>query len=594
MGKIVKMTPELSNMIAAGEVVERPSSVVKELLENSIDAHSKNIKIYLLNGGLDEIKIIDDGDGMDKDDVEMSFIPHATSKIKNAYDLARLHTLGFRGEAIASISMVSKMEITSSADGVSGYQVLYKAGVRKKGELVNSNKGTTITVNELFLNTPARLKYMKSAKQELSSILYYIERLSIAHPDIRFSVYSDNRLVFQTSGSNKMNKLLYELYGLDASKNYMDFSYVSDGYNAHLVMLKPVIYRSNKLEITLVINGRFVKNYNIINSIVEAYDTFLPIGKSPVGIFYLEIDPLLVDCNIHPNKVEIKISNENEICNLVKEKIREELKKETLIPERKIDTNIGYKNTTIFENMPSEVIKEPEFKYEPSISSDVEINQEEKIIEKPVERPIEAIKEETLEPKRKLPILEYVGSIFGTYLIFQNSEGMYLIDQHAAAERVNYEKYLKILSNPNQPTTDLLVPIIVSFSKSEALFLENNLDAFNNIGFKLEQIGDLDFAIRMIPLWAKIDNLESIIYDILSKMIDEKKVDVIYFRDHIAKQISCKASIKANHTISRVEVDALISNLNKCDNPFTCPHGRPTIIKIDINELERKFERIQR
>jgi DNA mismatch repair protein MutL len=374
----------------------------------------------------------------------------------------------------------------------------------------------------------------------------------------------------------------------------MDFSYVSDGYNAHLVMLKPVIYRSNKLEITLVINGRFVKNYNIINSIVEAYDTFLPIGKSPVGIFYLEIDPLLVDCNIHPNKVEIKISNENEICNLVKEKIREELKKETLIPERKIDTNIGYKNTTIFENMPSEVIKEPEFKYEPSISSDVEINQEEKIIEKPVERPIEAIKEETLEPKRKLPILEYVGSIFGTYLLFQNSEGMYLIDQHAAAERVNYEKYLKILSNPNQPTTDLLVPIIVSFSKSEALFLENNLDAFDNIGFKLEQIGDLDFAIRMIPLWAKIDNLESIIYDILSKMIDEKKVDVIYFRDHIAKQISCKASIKANHTISRVEVDALISNLNKCDNPFTCPHGRPTIIKIDINELERKFERIQR
>ena len=600
MGKIQRMSDELASLISAGEVVERPSSVVKELLENSIDAQAKDIKIYLKTGGVEEIKIVDDGIGMDKDDVLMSFMPHATSKIKNKYDLYKLNTLGFRGEAIASIALVSKMSITSSTDGVYGYTTTYKFGNKIEEKETSSNKGTTVVVNNLFINTPARLKYLKSEKTEYSSILFYVEREALAHPDIRFTLYNDNKMSFYTTGSNKMENLIYELYGAEASKNIIDFNFISDGYKARLVLLKPSIYRSNKLELSLVVNGRYVKNYNIINAVISAFETFLPINKIPVGIIYIDIDPLLIDCNVHPNKVEIKISNEKDICDKLIYEIKEELKKVVLIPTRNIDNNVKYENISIFEDHEIKenvnVYNQEKPKAEPvnipfefNVNNyDDEIKKEEKIINEPKEQ-----FEDKYEGK-KLPYLEYVGNVFGTYLIFQNSEGMYLIDQHAAAERVNYEKYLDLLCNPNQPITDLIVPIVLNVTKSEEIYIENNNDKFENIGFKIDSIGDKTFAVRSIPLWANVDNIDSILYDIISKMIDEDKIDIKYFRHHIAASIACKASIKANHVISKIEVDSLLENLNKCKNPYTCPHGRPTIIKITITELEMMFERIQK
>ena len=620
MGKILRMSPELANKIAAGEVVERPSSVVKELVENSIDANSKSIKIQLKNGGLEFIRITDDGDGMDKDDVEMAFIPHATSKIKTEYDLFRIMTLGFRGEAIASIAAVSEMEIISSEDGIEGYRCLYKGGIRKEASITPSNKGTQITVKNLFINTPARLKYMKSEKSELSSILFFVERIAMAHPDIRFTVFNDDKLQFQTSGSNKIVNLIGEVYGLEAAKGVIETSYVSDGYKAHLVLLKPQFYRSNKLEITLVINGRFVKNYAITNTTVDAYDTFLPIGKNPITILYFDIDPLLVDCNCHPNKLEIKLANEAEICSLLKKKIQESLKEETLIPTREIKKQKGYEKTNIFDSLANEnkndnyILKE-DIRYNQEIKNDYDNNksifnldikkdeyeyiEEKKEANNPsnikIEERIEPIikKEEKKEERKKLPYMEYVGQAFGTYLIFQNSDGLYLMDQHAAAERINFEYYYDLLGNDNQPTTDLLIPITLSLSKKEALYVEEHLDQFLEIGFNLEQIGDTDFAIRGVPLWAKFDNFDSIAYDVIAKMIENNKVNVAYFRESISKMVACKASIKANHALSRVEIDSLIERLNKCRNPFTCPHGRPTIINLSCEELERMFERIQ-
>ena len=609
MGKILKMSPHLANMIAAGEVVERPSSVVKELVENAIDAKASSIKIYLKNGGLEEICVSDDGEGMDKDDVLMAFIPHATSKIKSEYDLFRILTLGFRGEAIASIAAVSEMNITSSQDGIEGYSVTYKAGIKKEEGITHSNKGTTVTVSGLFFNTPARLKYMRNGKKELSSILYFIDRIAMAHPDLRFTVFSDDKIVFQTSGSDNPKTLIAELYGMDAARCVMETSFVKDGYKAHFVVVKPQIYRSTKLEITIICNGRFVKNYNMTEATISAFSTYLPIGKYPIVILYFELDPLLVDVNVHPNKTEVKIANEEEICNSIKEEISKLLYEKPHIPTRNININEAYQKTSIFDSTIGDLdIKEsfqsiPEAKREmdkkPVIKPE-EIKFEEEVIQynpvkeepkKAEETPIQPVVE---EPKNRLPYMEYVGSVFGTYLIFQNSEGMYLMDQHAAAERINYEKYYEILGSDNQPTCELLLPISISFTKSEAIFVENNIADFEKIGFTLEPIGELDYSIRRVPVWAKIDNLEDIIYDILSKMIEGNKVDVIYFRDHIAKMIACKASIKANHQISKMEVDYLVSKLNECKNPYTCPHGRPTIIRMSVKEIEEMFERIQK
>lgn len=579
MGIISKMSPHLANMIAAGEVVERPSSVVKELVENAIDAQATEIKVILENGGLDTVKVIDNGSGMDAEDVCMAFLPHATSKIKTEYDLFRIHTLGFRGEAIASISTVSLMQIISSMDGVSGYQCTYKSGVKQSEGVIHSNKGTTVSVSNLFFNTPARLKYMKSAKSELASILFLLDRIAMAHPDLRFSVISDNRTVFQTTGSAVASTLIGEVYGIEAAKNVLVHEYVDDGYTAKLVLVKPSIYRSNKLEITMICNGRYVRNYNVTNAVIAGFQTYLPIGKYPIAIVYLNIDSLLVDVNVHPSKTEIKITDEEKLCARLSEEVKKCLEGTKHIPERELPPlrQEEYRKITIFDEplkFSEPVLNEPKPVYGEKFKSE--------------------IKAEPLDSPKKIPYMEYVGSVFGTYLIFQNAQGMYLMDQHAAAERVNYEKYYAILSNPHQPTTELLVPVVLSFTKQETLYVEQNLAGFREAGFTLEQVGAYDYAVREIPLWAKLDNVEGIVYEIISLMIQNKKIDIMYFRDSIAKQISCKASIKANHRINTEEVASLIMQLNECKNPYTCPHGRPTLIRLSLTDIEKMFERIQK
>ena len=606
MGLIQKMPLHLANMIAAGEVVQRPSSVVKELVENSIDAKSKSITIYLENGGIDLIKVVDDGCGMDKDDVVMAFLPHATSKIKTEYDLFRINTLGFRGEAIASIASVSSMQIISSVDGLYGYSCSCKAGVKQSEGVINSNKGTTVIVKNLFFNTPARLKYLKSAKSELAAIMFYIDKLAISNPDIRIKVLSDNNVIFQTTASNNIENLILEIYGIQAAKNVLQHEYVCDGYMAKLVLIKPSIYRSNKLEITMVCNKRYVKNYNITNAVVEAFHTYLPVGKYPIAILYFTIDPLLIDVNVHPTKTEIKISDEEAMCQKLIENIRLCLQQANHIVDRQIvkPKNQVYEKTSIFDIKPNlsfndvsnnYALKEDEKELEEEktdepnkILPQIDVASDDKTIGNKV------LDDDKLSIKPKIPYMEYVGTVFATYLIFQNSEGMYMIDQHAAMERINYEKYYDLLASNSNKSSPLLVPIMLQFTKEESLFLEQNIFKLQEIGFALDQAGQTEFFVREIPLWAKLDNLEDILYDILSMMISKKKIDVMYFRDNIAKQISCKASIKANDTINKDEINALLEGLNNCKNPYTCPHGRPTIIKLSISDIEKMFERIMK
>ena len=597
MGKIRLMDPKTYGLIAAGEVVERPVSVVKELIENSIDAKATSIKIYLKNGGIDEILLIDDGEGMDKDDILSSFLPHATSKIKNSYDLQRIMTLGFRGEAISSISLVSKMTITSSVDGINGYFVCYKDGVKIDEGIANINKGTKVRVENLFLSTPARLKYLKSDKKELASILFLVSKLAISNKNIAFELYNDDKLSFKTDGKGDYKSLIAKLYGLNEAKNIAQVDYKLDGYHMNVIFIKPEFYRSTKLEVTTIVNSRYVRNYAMTNSFIEAFNTYLPIGKYPIGIINLTIDPLLIDVNIHPAKTEIKISIEDDIAKLLYIRTKEKLEELVHIPTRSINENIGYVKENIFNYTYSdekevkkdnvEVKEKSEVNYiSPIITND---NSTSTIIKDNTDL---SINEEKVI-NNKLPYMEYVGIVFATYLVFQNEDGMYLVDQHAAAERINYEKYVELLKNPKQPKTDLLVPILLNFTKNEAIYVSDNLDKFNEVGFELDQIGDNEFLLRGIPLWAKVDHINEIIYDILELLIENKDIDIYKYRDEIAKQISCKASIKANHSISRVEVDALIENLSKCKNPYTCPHGRPTIIKFTKDELEKMFERIQ-
>ncbi len=583
MGKIAKMTPKLANMIAAGEVVEKPSSVVKELVENSIDANAKHIRIYLLDGGLKEIKIVDDGEGMDEEDVRLAFLPHATSKIKSEYDLTRILSLGFRGEAIASIAAVSKMQILSSQDGVGGYQVTYQAGSLIANGKASANKGTTVIVKNLFFNTPARLKYLKSAKSELASITYLMDRMAIAHPSIRFTVVNDNKTYLSTTASNKAEALMGEIYGLEVAKSLIETRFCMDGVLGRILLVKPEIYRANKLEITLIVNGRYVKNYAITNAIIAGYSTYIPIGKYPIAVLYLEIDPIQIDVNIHPAKTEIKISNQEEILKIVIDTISKALKQASLIPTRSIpvqNNTMGYRQETIFALPRTRISSEPKLSEEAAPYAREELG---------------AVEEEA-NPKvieQRLPQMEYVGQAFGTYLLFQNEKGLYLMDQHAAAERINYEKYYELLGNPQQPTSELLFPLSYTFTRSEALYLEEHIEDLRKLGFEVEPIGNEDFALRRVPLWAKLENAEDILYQILKLFIENKKIDVIAFRDKIAKQISCKGSIKANHALNRIEIDALYEQLSLCKNPFTCPHGRPTIIHFTIAELERMFERIQ-
>ncbi|MDE6584231.1 MAG: DNA mismatch repair endonuclease MutL [Anaeroplasmataceae bacterium] len=579
MGKISKMTPHLANMIAAGEVVEKPSSVVKELVENAIDANAKTIRVYLLEGGLKEIKVVDDVEGMDEEDVRLAFTPHATSKIKTEYDLSRILSLGFRGEAIASIAAVSRMQIISSQDGKGGYQVTYQAGVLQALGPIPANQGTTVVVQNLFFNTPARLKFLRPAKSELASISTLMDKIALAHPEIRFSLVNDNKTYLSTSATTRIESLMGEIYGLDVAKSLLEESFVVDGVEARLILVKPEIYRANKLEITLIVNGRYVKNYNITNAIIEGYRTYLPIGKYPIAVVYLAIDPMLVDVNVHPSKTEIKISNENEIIDEVTKHIQIALEGATLIPTRQIfkDENIGYTKTNIFELPRVEVEVES-----PKASPKIVLKEE----------PVLYPKEEEKVSKR-LPYLEYVGQIFGTYLIFQNESGLYLMDQHAAAERINYEKNYELLGNPNQPTTETIIPFSLTFTKSEALFIEEHMDEFSKLGFRLEAISDTSYVVRQIPLWAKLEDAEDILQKVFALLIENRKVDVITFRDSIAKQISCKGSIKANHALRLDEIESLLEQLKQCKNPFTCPHGRPTLIQWSVSDLEKMFERIQ-
>lgn len=593
MGRIVQLDSHLSNMIAAGEVVERPSSVVKELVENSIDAGATHITVSVLDGGTKEIVVTDDGCGMSAEDALMAFGRHATSKIKSERDLFRISTLGFRGEAVPSIASVSHFTLLTS-EGEGGFEVVYSAGKKVSATPSAASKGTVITVKNLFFNTPARLKYLKSIKTELASVSNLMIKFALANPSISFTFKSDGQTVLNTSGMNDLVRLFGEIYGYNIAKNLMISEFKSFGYSLKIAMVKSMINRSNKNEMTLVCNTRYVKSFKISDAMCEAYNTYIPHTRYPICCIYLELDPALVDVNVHPSKAIIKISNEDEIAETVKRMAQENLMKANMIPTiEPIEKPKVYQRQESFitQEFDSKPLMEEEKPYNPVLFNEKEI----KVTE---EKPLEPIKDDDIYESpnmvktERLPYLEYVGQVHGTYLIFQNEDGMYVVDQHAAAERINYEKYYNILSHPEVIKTPLLIPYTIEFTKTEMIFVEDNLEALENIGISMNQVSDMTYAVREVPYWMDLDRVDELLHDMVSSFYENKEISIIKQRDRISKQIACKSSIKANHSITQEEALKLIEQLNECNNPYTCPHGRPSIIKMSKLDLEKLFLRV--
>lgn len=578
MSKIKVMSPSLANKIAAGEVIEKISSVVKELVENSLDASSTNITVSLEEAGFKSITVIDNGVGMDHEDALICFKPHATSKLIHEDDLFFIDTLGFRGEALPSIASVSKVTLKTSNKKTGTYLKL-EAGKIVEESSCDLLEGTKITVTDLFYNTPARLKYLKSEASELASIVSLIERHALSFPSVSFTLTNNDKILVKTSGSNILHKCIHEIYGLNVSSKMIEIKNSNDDFDIYGFVCKPEILKSNRNHMISIVNDRVVKNYDINRAINDAYYTYKPDIKYPIVVLKLDTDPTLIDVNIHPTKQDIKITKIDVLYDLIYNTIKDALYKNLLIPDaiKKPEYN-EIKDGFVENFIKEEEKKEDKYQNSNQVSFDLSLKEE---------------KEPTvINEEIKNLVLYPVGIALGTYIIAQNEEGLYLIDQHAAQERVNYEKYLRALKAHKSGKIGLLFPITIELSSSEFLKLKENLHVLTDIGFEIEEFGVNTYIVKAHPSWLKEGYEEEQIRKIIDITISYHNFDPVKFNEHIAITLACKMSIKANMRISLEAAETLLNELTLCDNPYNCPHGRPTIIKFSIYDLERMFKRV--
>lgn len=586
MSKIKVMSENLANKIAAGEVVEKCASVVKELVENSIDAGSDNIKIELKDGGLKEIKIIDNGSGMEHEDALLSFQRHATSKLTREDDLFFINTLGFRGEALPSIASVSEVDLITCATEV-GTHIHIKGGKLITDEPSDARKGTVITISNLFYNTPARLKYLKSEQYELSNTVSFIEKLAFSYPAIKFELTNNGKTLVKTSGSNNLHKVIHEIYGLNVSSNMMYVKGSTDDYEMEGYICKPEILKSNRNHMITIVNGRIVKNFDLNRAINDAYYTYKPDIKFPIVVLKFETDPTLIDVNIHPTKQDIKLSKIDELYNMIVDTIKNKLYQELLIPKaikEEPTTEISLPTTMIKNEIVESKIEKEEKPEIIQTEFDLSINEEQTDYEEP--------KELIINKELKKLVLYPVGLALGTYIIAQNEEGVYMIDQHAAQERINYEKYLKALKEEKTTTVAPLFPINIELNSSDFITVQENQSVLTDMGFVIEEFGYNTLTIKEHPTWLKEGYEEESIHKIIDSIISiGDRFDRVKFNEHIAITLACKMSIKANTRISTEAMEEILNELVETDNPYNCPHGRPTIIKFTIYDIEKMFKR---
>ena len=706
MGKINILSAELSNKIAAGEVVERPSSVVKELVENSIDAGSTNIKVIIKEFGIQQIRIIDNGSGISNDDLARAFLRHATSKISADYDLFHIETLGFRGEALASISSVSKVTIKSCAGEAQGKMLVLEGGKVVSEEYYAPIKGTDLSVENLFYNTPARLKYLRNPHTEQANITNIIHKFALSYPNVAFELHVDGKITFKTYGDGDVHKILSKIYNMGVARNMIEFSGNNDDYKVFGYISVPEETRASKNYINIFINGRYIKNYGIQNAIIDAYGTLLMINRYPLCVINIEMDPILLDVNVHPTKQEVRLSKEAELIRLIKEVIAERLSNYTYIPqgmnnvltkkekakiekinfldeldnkfgdvedknifseekkEPEVDLEVELSFSDTQEEVASHVIQEDDFLFggdslnnsreektsvqskentsnqrsktqriksdlpDLSYSSHPRDNRN-KFGDKPTKKEIEnfmnfskkegnasyddrtekvvsnVVKDdshfnEIKDAKivqdddtkvRMLPDLKVLAQIFKTYILSEADNKLFLIDQHAAAERYNYEKLQREFIERKNYKKQMLIPLMFDFSVEEAAEVRNNLEKFEELGIVFEEFGDNSYVVREFPGWIEEDE-EQMIKIIVEKVLRNNNITFNELRNDAIAMASCKMSIKANQVLTDVEMNKVISDLYECKNPFTCPHGRPIITKMEKKDLEKMFKRI--
>ena len=585
MNKIKIMNDDLANKIAAGEVVEKCVSVVKELVENSVDAGASEIKIIVEEAGTKMIKVIDNGAGMSHDDAILAFERHATSKLYDETGLFRISSLGFRGEALPSIAAVSLVELKTSTGDV-GTRIIINGGKLEKDEKADARKGTEITVSNLFFNTPARLKYLNSLYSELANICEYVNKMAFSYPNIKFVFISDDKVLLNTDGSGNLLKVIKEVYGAEVARKMKNISVFNDDYDVDGFISLPEVTRSSRNHMVTLVNQRVVRNVELNRAINDAYHTYKPETRYPIVVLNINCDPSLVDVNVHPSKLDIKFSNFDDLKELIKKGIKDVLDKSLLIPKIEMKT----------EQTQKPVVKEQVLNIErQNVIEDSVIDYS--LFDEPVLTVNEDIESydqtnETEDKKVIMPEMYPVGLAKGTYIICHNELGLYMIDQHAAKERINYEYYKKMFGNPNNNSIRMLIPLTVEFPSNEFIIIKQNLEVLRNMKFDIEESGINSFIIKEHPTWLKQGYEEESIKKILEVLIDqERNFSIEKFNEKTAITLSCKMAIKANTNISILEMESLINDLRKCENPYTCPHGRPTTIFYSNYELEKMFKR---
>ena len=598
MSKIHVMDEVLANKIAAGEVVEKTMNVVKELVENSIDAGATEISIKLIDSGVKEVEVSDDGIGMDPEDARLAFQRHATSKLKNLDDLFYIESLGFRGEALPSIASVSNVRLKTS-NGEVGTLLTLEGGKNLHEERCDLQKGTTITVSDLFYNTPVRLKYLKNLYVELANIVEYVNKMALSYPNIKFTLVNNDKILLKTDGNGDLLKVIYEIYGVDITKKMIPISGENDDYYINGYISYPEVTKGNRNSITTLVNGRVIKNNELNKCIVDCYHTYIHKDRYPVIVLNIDVDPILVDINIHPTKMDIKFSKMDTLKDLLIKLITEKLEELTLIPEVSVrdsysvsEVHRQISNTIIEEDKESD--NEKEIKYE-EIKLNFEVNEDKKEInkvnknkekDKELEKDEETV--EKIEPRIKKMYPK--GVVLLTYIVAENEDGMYLIDQHAAAERINYEKVLKQM-NEEPIIIDLLVPIKIELRPDEFILAKERFDLFEKYGFNVSEFGFNTIIIRSHPDWIPTDRSEDIIRKLVDIIIDKGDIDFDKFIWRMAATTACRMSVMAGDYISEEDQEWILENIRYCENPFTCPHGRPTIITYTKYELEKLFKR---
>jgi DNA mismatch repair protein MutL len=549
MSKIKVMSSSLANMIAAGEVVDQPSAVIKELVENSLDANASWIQVEV--DASMTILVTDNGHGMSKEDVLLSVLRHATSKIIIENDLNHIHTLGFRGEALAAISAVSRVTIASKPQNEMAYEAHFEAGKLISETEPNMNVGTIVKVESLFYNTPARFKFLNHHEQEIKHIIETFEHLALSSPSVRMSLISDGKLLKQTTGSGDVKTVIFELFGSHYIDDMVTISTTIQHTHIKLWLASPFIHKSHKRHIWIVLNGRFIKNFRLSDAIVKGYEDVLMIKRYPVVYMSIDMDPSLTDVNVHPQKMQVKMASELLISFHLTTLIQSHFKSST----RQVPT--PYKELEVYT--PLKMVFE---------ESDFEAQVQE-------------------AQMKKLPEVDYVGTFFGTYILFQNEQGLWMMDQHAAEERIRFEYYETKLTTLDPSVKKLLLPYPLKLHDEPLQLIQEKQSQVLSYGFQIEN-GHLE----ALPKNIRDEDIDLVVDLLVDALTQDQPFTLKEVYQSLAKDISCKGAIKANQRLSIKEAEVLYSRLKACDNPYHCPHGRPTIILIRDTDVEKMFQRI--